>query len=50
LYMKKVYADKTLGYSEDASFNIPSEISQLYDCKSQVESSDDSDNIFGTDF
>ena len=50
LYMKKVYADSTLTYSDTTHFRIPSEVIRQYDCKLSPEDINKSDNIFGEDF
>lgn len=50
LYMKKVYADPTLTYSDSTHFTIPNDVIRQYDCKLAPEDINKSDNIFGEDF
>ena len=47
LYMKKVYADKTLGYADTTHFDIPDYYLKQYNCTEKVSGSDFSDDIFG---
>ncbi|MBP6230866.1 MAG: transglycosylase domain-containing protein [Paludibacteraceae bacterium] len=46
IYMKKVYADTTLPYSENASFKIPTEYKQQFDCRSEPNTEESFDQIF----
>ncbi|MBP5260428.1 MAG: penicillin-binding protein [Paludibacteraceae bacterium] len=53
LYMKKVYADPTLGYSDDTAFDIPVETLSRYSCKTRKATTTketNSDQIFGDEF
>ncbi len=49
-YMKKVYADSTLNYSDTTHFSIPKAIKEQYDCKVAPQDINRTDNIFGEDF
>jgi penicillin-binding protein 1A len=46
IFMKKVYADSTLPYSDNARFDIPSDIRQGYDCRSEPNTEESFDQIF----
>ncbi|MCQ2369592.1 MAG: transglycosylase domain-containing protein [Paludibacteraceae bacterium] len=50
LYMKKVYADSTLTYSDTTSFRIPKEVLRQFDCSASHSKTNKTDNIFGEDF
>lgn len=47
MFMQKIYADKTLGYSETENFNVPSKYA--VSCGSSKETADDSDDMNGFD-
>lgn len=49
-YMKRVYADSTLNYSDTTHFSIPKAIKEQYDCKVAPQDINRTDNIFGEDF
>lgn len=49
-YMKRVYADSTLNYSDTTHFSIPKAIKEQYDCKTAPQDINRTDNIFGEDF
>lgn len=49
-YMKRVYADSTLHYSDTTHFRIPKAIKEQYDCKVAPQDINRTDNIFGEDF
>ena len=44
--MKKVYADTSLPYSENVKFDIPTDIRQGYDCRSEPNTEESFDQIF----
>ncbi len=46
IYMQKIYADKTLNYSQNAIFNIPQEARNQNDCKSAPNEEESVDQIF----
>ncbi|MBO4370323.1 MAG: penicillin-binding protein [Paludibacteraceae bacterium] len=51
LYMTKVYNDKDLSYSQEATFDIPKEALEQYNCAKKTETKKtSSDNIFGDEF
>lgn len=37
IYMQKVYADKTLGYSQDETFDIPGDFDPCKDRLTEIE-------------
>lgn len=46
IFMKKVYADTSLPYSENVKFDIPTDIRQGYDCRSEPNTEESFDQIF----
>ncbi len=49
LFMKKVYADTNLPYNDNARFDIPADIRQRYDCRSEPNLVESFDQIFDLD-
>ena len=48
LYMQKVYADKSLGYSQDERFDIPEDFDPCKDKLTEIEEENESslDDVF----
>lgn len=49
LYMQKVYADETLGYSDSTHFEIPKELQRRFNCTQQSDSIKASANLVSDD-